>query len=177
MTEYEPSGAAGVVVVEWGAQSVWRPDIDGVAEASARAVLAQQRDETPGEFALRVSRAIASITRGRTSLEAGVFVTSDADSDDLVFNARCTIARAMLSAMEHARAPRIVFQADTAVSEASREDLMTLVETLTGQLATQPVEVQLRFVEARTLRPVRRAAGDRKTPARNEPAAVAAGLA
>ncbi len=145
MNRNQDRGAC-IVIVEQGVPPLESLDQHGICDASLRAVVAQQYDETPAELALRVARRIERLTRQGAPLEAGVFVASDA-TDDEVFASRCLMARAMLRGMSAAREPRLVFEVPCSVSDEGRHELMALAGTLTAQLDSSRVEVLVRFAE------------------------------
>jgi hypothetical protein len=145
MTPQDADAGACLTVVEAGAGWVCKAADDGVSGACARALVAQQPDETPAELALRASRRIEQLVRGGP-IEAGVIVASDAVSDD-VFESRCQIARSMIRAMQGAEAPRLIFAAPSTLSDDGRHELLAIAGTLAMQLHGAPVEVFVRFAE------------------------------
>jgi len=146
MTPQDADVGACLMIVEAGAGWISRSVDDGVWDASARIVVAQQPDETPAELALRASHRADGIARSRKPLEAGVIVASDSVSDD-VFASRCQIAKAMIVAMQGSEAPRLIFAAPSTLSDTGRHELLAIAGTLTTQLAGTPVEVFVRFLE------------------------------
>jgi hypothetical protein len=140
-------GGACLTVVEFGAEQTCDTR-DGVTNASARAMVVQQVDETPAELALRATRRAIRLTRSGVPLEAGVIVAGDSVSDEL-FVCRCQTARAMIRAMRGARAPRLIFVAPSTISEASRHELFSIAGTLASQMQGSPIEVSVRFSERR----------------------------
>lgn len=148
MTPQDADVGACLMIVEAGAGWVSRSVDDGVWDASSRIVVAQQYDETPAELALRASRRADAIARSRKPLEAGVIVASDSASDD-VFASRCQIAKSMIHAMHGSEAPRLIFAAPSTLSDTGRHELLAIAGALTSQLAGTPVEVFVRFLEAK----------------------------
>ncbi|HMJ15432.1 MAG TPA: hypothetical protein VK524_28650 [Polyangiaceae bacterium] len=145
----QTDAGACLAVVECGAEQGTGPTHDGVVGACARATVVQQNDETPAELALRATRRALRLTKSGP-LEAGVIVASDTVNDE-VFLCRCQIARAMILAMRGAVAPRLIFVAPSSISEAGRHELFSIAGTLSTQLHGTPIEVSVRFMEARPI--------------------------
>lgn len=111
-------------------------------------VIAQQRDETPAELALRVVRRLHALeARGRT-VSTSVLAAGDG-SDDEIFEARCRVARALLTHMSLQNASGgLVFAAREAGADEARHELMSLAGTLMEQLAGTDLSIGLRFGRA-----------------------------
>jgi hypothetical protein len=139
---------ACLTVVEYGAQRGTEASHDGVVDASTRATVVQQADETPAELALRAMRRAVGLTHSGTPLEAGVIIASDAINDE-VFLCRCQIAGAMIRAMRGAVSPRLIFVAPNTISDEGRHELFSIAGTLATQLHGTPIEVSVRFAETR----------------------------
>jgi hypothetical protein len=138
---------ACLTIVEFGAERS-SASHDGILDASARAMVVQQADETPAELALRATRRAARLVQAGAALEAGVIVASDVVSDE-VFLGRCQIARAMIRAMRGATTPRLIFVAPSTISDEGRHELFSIAGTLATQLHGTPIEVSVRFSDRR----------------------------
>jgi hypothetical protein len=145
MTQAEQDGAY-IVVVEAGAELATELLDEGLGQATERAMIPQQHDETPGELAVRAARRAKQIA-AKQPVEICIIAAGEA-CDDEVFHSRCQIARTMILAMRGARAPRLVFAAPKSLSDEGRHELMAIVGTLTSQLHGTPVEVSVRFAPA-----------------------------
>lgn len=111
-------------------------------------VIAQQADETPAELGLRVIRRLQVLEAGGQRVVTSVLAAGDASDDD-VFEARCRVARALLTHMSAlGDSGGLVFAGHEGADPDSRHELMSLAGTLMDQLVGTGLSIGLRFGRA-----------------------------
>ncbi len=116
--------------------------------ASDVTVVASEADGTPAELALRATRRLDSIESHGHRVTLAVILAGTQSSADEVFESRCLLARALLRHMSGGKRGKLVFAAGAGLHPEASQELMSLVETLTNQLAGTRLSISVRFEHA-----------------------------
>jgi hypothetical protein len=140
-----------------------RPFLFVVAEAGSRwphwltqyqralsdvTVVASEADGTPAELALRATRRLASLESQDRRVTLAVILAGAQSSADEVFESRCLLARALLRHMSSSKRGKLVFAGGEGLNPDATQELMSLVGTLTNQLAGTRLSISVRFERA-----------------------------
>jgi hypothetical protein len=108
-------------------------------------MVAGTQGETPAELALRVQRRVEQVeTRGAQIAMAVVLASGDAPNDEQ-FQARCLMSRSVLTHLTRHGKGSLVFGSSAPVGSSAGLELMSLVGTLTSQLASSQLTIGIRF--------------------------------
>lgn len=133
-----------LVIMEQG--SDWPSWVDECRTRTPDAiVIAQQYDELPAELALRVMRRLQGLEASGRTVATSVLAAGEG-SDDETFEARCRVARALLTHMSsQGSSGGLVFAGRGAGDDEARHELMALAGTLMDQLTGTDLSIGLRF--------------------------------
>jgi hypothetical protein len=133
-----------LLVMESGSR--WPAWLDAPPESR---IVAQNADESIGEFASRVVRSIRAIRGTGRKLEQVVIAAGWVTDEEQALFARCLITQAAARAMD-ASGGTVALSGHDRLPESSRHELFATAGALAQQLAGSPIEVSVRFDSARS---------------------------